>query len=123
MADDGFLAGSSADLGPLFRAAALGDANARRFFRELFPPTARCILCDGVVGTAGTSFIHPDPTAPGMTLLLPCCDRCAALPAKDRQAAELNLARQMWPNIRGKPSRGNDPAYLSRGGPPKPPAE
>src|ERR1700676_577415 len=97
---DGFLASPSADLRPLLRAAGLGDADAVKFFNEIFLANARCVLCDGPVGDEGTACVHPDPTAPGLTLLMPCCAKCAALPAKARRAAELALARAMWPNIR-----------------------
>jgi hypothetical protein len=116
---DRFLTGPSAELTPLLRAAALGDADAARFFAELFPPDAPCVLCDGPIGTKGTSYVLPDPAMPKMSLMMPVCDKCTALPPKDRRVAELNLARQMWPRIRWKPQRGNDPAYLRRGGPPK----
>jgi len=108
-----------ADIKPLFEAASRGDAEALAFFRDVFPPTAACVLCDGAVGTDGSAFVHPDPTTPGMTLLMPACARCVALSTKDRRAAELAMARAMWPNIRWRPTRGNDPAYLRRGGPPK----
>ena len=116
---DGFLTGPSADLQPLFRAASLGDVDAARFFQTLFPPSAHCVLCDEPIGTAGNSYVLPDPAMPKMSLMMPICGKCAALPPKDRAVAELALARQMWPRIRWKPQRGNDPAYLRRGAPPK----
>jgi hypothetical protein len=112
-----FLASPTAEIRPMLAAASRGDAEARRYFASVFPPTALCVLCDGEIGSEGTSFVHPDPTAPGMTLLMPCCAKCVALPAKDRRAAELRMARAMWPHIRWRPTRGNDPAYLRAGGP------
>ena|SRR6266567_1636935 len=116
---DGFLTGPTTDLQPLFRAAALGDIDAARFFAELFPPEAECVLCGDPCGPGRTSYVLPDPAMPKMSLMMPVCGRCKALPPKDRRVAELALARQMWPRIRWKPQRGNDPAYLRRGGPPK----
>jgi hypothetical protein len=116
---DDFLAAPSADVSRLLRAACSGDEEAARWFRDVYPRTALCVFCDGVVGPDRTTAVVADPIFADMSLLMPCCNRCASLPPKDRRTAELALARSMWPRVRWRPSRGNDPAFLRRGGPPK----
>jgi len=65
-----FLTAKTADVNPLVKAASRGNAEARRYFATVFPPTSRCVLCDDAVGDDGTTSVMPDPTAPGFSLLM-----------------------------------------------------
>ncbi len=99
-------------------ASLAGDAEAKAFFDTLFTPGAPCWLCDEPCGEAPFVAILPDACNECDAILAPECPSCRALPKSERRRRQLGMLRKMWPRMRWRLKRDNDPGYL-RGGRPK----
>lgn len=94
-------------------AAAAGNAEAIAWFRALFAATARCFLCDGVVGENRQTAVIPNPKLPtSSALLAPVCGSCCQLPEQKRREQELRMLRHMFPAVKWRPAKDKDPSYL-----------
>jgi hypothetical protein len=78
-------------------AAKAGDAEAREFWRTLFPADSVCWICDKPAGAGATVSIFPDPADKDLFVAAPMCTACGSLPQMYRMRLELRMLRSIWP--------------------------